>query len=296
MSAGPHIFTVDVEEYFHVSAFEPHIPRERWPTLESRLEISLSRLLDRLAHHDTLGTFFVLGSLVDAHASLIRRIADAGHEVASHGWSHTRLTRLDPESLRMELRRSREALEDLVQRPVRGFRAPSFSIVPGGEWAFDILLEEGYTYDSSLFPIRRRGYGYPSAPRVPHVISRPGGQLLELPLTTTRVGPVRLPASGGAYFRHLPYGLTRRAFREYASSGVPGMFYIHPWELDPEQPRVSCPPLTRLRHYGGIPKTEARLERLLSEFAFTSVDRIFDVHGGGSATRPASASEAGTKV
>lgn len=272
-----HVLSIDVEEYFHVSAFQPFIDREQWAGMESRLEFSVSRLLDVFAQHEVSATFFVLGCVAEDHAGIVRRIAEAGHEIASHGWSHTRLTRLDPDQFRLEARRSKEVLEDLTQQPVLGFRAPSFSVVPGGEWAFDILIEEGYTYDSSLFPIRRRGYGYPSALKVPHVLRRPAGQILELPLTVTRFAKFRVPAAGGAYFRHFPYWLTARALREHAEWGVPAMFYLHPWEIDPDQPRVKCSPLTRWRHYGGIRRVEGRLNRLLTEFEFTSVNQLFDV-------------------
>ena len=166
-------------------------------------------------------------------------------------------------------------IEDIWGRRVLGFRAPNFSIVPGAEWAFDILLEEGYRYDSSLFPIRRPDYGYPHAPPVPHLIRRPAGTLLELPLATTRWAGVRWPAAGGAYFRQLPYALTRRALRDYRDRGVAGVFYIHPWELDPEQPRLSVSWLAGIRHYRGLERARPRLDRLLAEFRFTSVARRF---------------------
>ncbi|HXQ28124.1 MAG TPA: XrtA system polysaccharide deacetylase [Gemmatimonadales bacterium] len=263
-----HHFTVDVEEYFQVSAFEPVIARSAWDRMETRVARSVTHLLELLARHGTRGTFFILGWVAERHPDVVREIAAAGHEVASHGWDHRRVTELTPGAFRDSVRRTKAALEDLTDAAVVGFRAPSFSIVPGCEWALDVLLEEGYRYDSSLFPVRRRGYGYPSGQRDPHWIMRAGGRLAELPPATLQRLGWRLPAGGGAYFRLLPYALVAAALRESGRRGVPGTFYIHPWELDPEQPRVRAPWSTRLRHYGGLGGTVARLERLLAEFQF----------------------------
>ena len=268
-----HIFTVDVEEYFQVNSFERVVARADWDRFPSRVERSVDVLLDRLARREALGTFFVLGWIADRHPRVVRRIADAGHEIASHGWWHRRVTMLTADEFREDVRSSRAVLQDVSGQPVLGYRAPSFSIVPGREWAFDVLVEEGYGYDSSLFPIRRPGYGYPGAPVHPHAIERPSGSLTEFPLTTAAWMGLRVPAAGGGYFRHFPYALTRRAFRACAAAGMPGVFYIHPWEIDPEQPRMPVPWLTRLRHYRGIARTLARLDRLLADFRFTSVAR-----------------------
>jgi polysaccharide deacetylase family protein (PEP-CTERM system associated) len=266
-----HIFSVDVEEYFQVHAFEGLVPPEKWGAYPSRLASVTDRLLEMLDRHNATGTFFVLGWVAERYAPIVRKIAAAGHEIASHGWWHRRITDMTPEEFRQDIRSSKQALEHLISQPVMGYRAPSFSLTPGHEWAFDVLLEEGYRYDSSLFPIRRSGYGYPDSPPVPHYIQRPGGVLLEFPLSTTYWRGIRLPAAGGGYFRLLPYALTRRAFREHTNAGIPGTFYIHPWELDPQQPRIARSWLTRVRHYGGLASTESRLELLLSEFSFTSV-------------------------
>jgi polysaccharide deacetylase family protein (PEP-CTERM system associated) len=269
-----HLFTVDVEEYFQVSAFAGHIERVDWERLPSRVEDSTRTILEELDGQGVFGTFFVLGWVAERNPALVRAIADAGHEVASHGFWHRRLGEMTTEEFRLDLRRSKAVLEDLTGRPVYGYRAPSFSIVPGREWAFDVLVEEGYTYDSSLFPIQRTDYGYPSAHPQPHVIRRNGGELLELPMATVSLAGLRLPAAGGAYLRLLPFNLIRRAFLEHGRDG-PGVFYLHPWELDPDQPRLSLSPLTRLRHYGGLAKTLSKVRRLLGEFSFTSIERRY---------------------
>jgi polysaccharide deacetylase family protein (PEP-CTERM system associated) len=230
-------------------------------------------LLELMARSGAYGTFFALGWVAERHPELIRRIVAAGHELGSHTWWHPRVGTLSRDQFRDEVRRSKAILEQISGTLVTGFRAPSFSIVPGTEWAFDVLLEEGYSYDSSLFPIRRPGYGYPSAPVVPHRIARTAGSLLEFPLATTSFLGLRIPAAGGGYLRQLPLGLIRRAFREFQADGKPGMFYIHPWEVDPDQPRLDVGWLTRMRHYRGLDRTLPRLESLLSEFRFTSVQR-----------------------
>ena len=284
-----HVFTVDVEDYFQVYAFEKYVDRAAWDTYPSRVDRNTGVLLDLLAKHDTIGTFFILGWVADKHPHVVRRIADAGHEIASHGWWHRKVTTLTPKEFREDAHASRAILEQVSGYPVFGYRAPSFSITPGREWAFDVLLETGYRYDSSLFPIRRMNYGYPETPPIPHIIHRPSGDLIEFPLATTRVAGRKLPAAGGGWFRQFPYGITRRCFREHDEAGIPGVFYIHPWEIDEEQPRISSPFLTRVRHYRNIPKSAARLERLLSEFRFTSIARRLATDGHRMAF-PASAS------
>lgn len=266
-----HHFTVDVEEYYHAAALEARVDRTAWDVLESRVGAGMDALLDLLDGAGATGTFFVLGWVARRHPDLVRRIADAGHEVASHGWVHRRVPSLGPEGFRAALRRSKRTLEPLSGRSVVGYRAPNFSVVPGAEWALDVLIEEGFRYDSSLFPVRRPGYGYPSAERIPHVVRRPEGTIVELPPATLRILGLDLPAGGGAYFRVLPYALVRRALRAAERRGTPATFYIHPWELDPEQPRIAVSALNRLRQYGGLERTEGRLERLLSEFRFRSV-------------------------
>ena len=198
-------------------------------------------------------------------------IANAGHEIASHGFWHQRVTDLSAAAFREDVRSSRSALEDLVGATVLGYRAPNFSIVPGLEWAFDVLIEEGYRYDSSLFPIHRRGYGYPSARRTPHVIERPAGYLAEFPLATTSFFRFPVPAAGGGYLRHFPFGVVRRAFKEATERGESATFYVHPWEIDPSQPRLPVSYVNRIRHYRGLDTALPRIERLLSEFRFDTI-------------------------
>ena len=269
-----HLLTVDVEEYFQVGAFEGVIPREQWEQWPSRAEPSIARLLDLFARHEVKATCFVLGWFAKHHPRLVRALAADGHEIASHGWSHRSLTALTRDGFRDEVRSSKALLEQIVGHAVVGFRAPNFSIVPGREWAFDVLLEEGYLYDSSLFVHRkRRNSGYPAARATVHEIARVNGRIMELPIAARGWLGIPLPASGGGYFRHLPYAITHDAFARLTRRGTPGVFYIHPWELDAGQPRVNAPLRTRLRHYTGIRRAETRLDRLLSEFAFTSVRR-----------------------
>jgi len=266
-----HHFTVDVEEHFQVSAFERYVARGEWEHHESRVERNVGVILDLLERHGARGTFFVLGWVAERHPGLVRAVATAGHEIASHGWDHRRMTDLSPDEFRDQVRRSKRLLEQLSGAPVFGYRAPSFSIVRGTEWALDVLLEEGYRYDSSLFPVRRPGYGYAAGRRDPHWIARPPGPIAEVPPATLRVAGVNLPAAGGAYFRLFPYALVAAALRDASRRGVPGTFYIHPWEVDPEQPRLPVSAPTRMRHYGGLAGTGARLERLLAEFRFSSI-------------------------
>lgn len=269
--ATSHFFTVDVEEYFQVRALEGAVSREDWASRPSRLAASIDALLEVLARHDARGTFFVLGWVAKHRPEVVTTIAAAGHEIASHGFGHERVITLDPPALRADVRESKKVLEDLIGAPVIGYRAPNFSIIPGWEWAFDVLVEEGYRYDSSLFPIRRRGYGYPGSPRVPHIIRRPAGWIAEFPLATTSFFGYPVPAAGGGYLRQFPLGVVRRAFREASRRSEPATFYIHPWEIDPEQPRLPVSPLNRIRHYRGLSTAMDRIESILGEFRFTTI-------------------------
>jgi polysaccharide deacetylase family protein (PEP-CTERM system associated) len=266
-----HFFTVDVEEYFQVKALESAVRRADWLSHTSRVARSIDVLLESLARHGAHGTFFVLGWLAKHRPEVVRSIAAAGHEIASHGFWHERVTALTPAAFRRDVRESKVALQDVTGREVLGYRAPNFSIIPGCEWAFDALIEEGYRYDSSLFPIRRRGYGYPSAARSPHLLHRAGGQLAEFPLATISIFNIPVPAAGGGYLRQFPLAVTRQAFRDANARGVPATFYIHPWEIDPEQPRLPVSTLNRIRHYRGLDGTLVRIEHLLDEFKFDTI-------------------------
>lgn len=282
-----HVFTVDLEEYFQVHAFKGYISRHEWEHLPPRAHRSSLEIADFLEHHGIRATFFTLGWVADRNPDLIRKLAERGHEIASHGWSHRRITELTREEFRQEVRDTKRLLEDLAGQEVNGYRAPSYSLVPGTEWALEILVEEGYRYDSSIFPIRRGGYGYPGAEREPHVVETPAGPIREFPLATLQFAGLTLPAAGGAYFRHLPYALVRTAFRRLGDQGVPGVFYIHSWEMDEWQPRLPVPWLTQMRHYKGVERAMERAERLVEEFRFVpfvdhpAITQTSDARDGG---------------
>jgi polysaccharide deacetylase family protein (PEP-CTERM system associated) len=272
--AGTHLFTVDVEEYFQVVALSPYAPRNRWGSFESRVEPAIDQLLDAMAARGATGTFFVVGWVAERHAGMVKRIAAAGHELASHTYDHKRITHQTRDAFRDSIRRTKQVLEDLTGTPVLGFRAPSFSIVRGTEWALDLLIEEGHSYDSSLFPVSRAGYGYSGGKRDPYWIDRPAGRIAEIPPATLQVLGKTIPAAGGAYFRILPPQLVHSALRSATARGVPGTFYIHPWEWDPGQPLLDVPMLTRVRHYCGQRNVFGRIERLLESFTFASIASV----------------------
>ena len=269
----PDHFTIDVEEYFHPTALAHYFPFDCWDALPRRSPAVISRLLGFLEGRSAKATFFILGWLAEREPGMVRDIARAGHEVASHGYAHRLVGQIGPDGFRDSLRRSKAVLEDLAGASVLGYRAPSFSIVPGLEWAFDVLLEEGYEYDASLFPITQHPtYGYPAAEPDPHWIERPGGRLAEFPATTARLVGLRLPASGGAYFRLLPLALVEAGIRQAHARHAPAMFYIHPWELDDWLPAVAAPRLQRLRTFGRLGSPWRRLERLFAGAQFRRVD------------------------
>ena len=261
--------TIDVEDYFHVSVFDGIVPRQQWDRLESRVCANTDRLLDIFAERSVRATFFVLGWVAERHPALVRRIVAGGHEVASHGYGHRLVYDQTRRTFRDDVRRAKATLESAAGTPVYGYRAPSYSITPRSLWALDILIEEGHTYDSSIFPIRHDRYGIPVSPRHPYVVDRQAGTLIEAPASTTRVGPLNLPVAGGGYFRILPYGWTRWGIaRVNDRERRPAIFYLHPWEIDPEQPRLKAGMLGRFRHYRNLEGTERRLRRLLSDFRF----------------------------
>jgi polysaccharide deacetylase family protein (PEP-CTERM system associated) len=268
--------TVDVEDYFQVSAFEAQVDRASWDELPCRVERNVERLLGMLERHGCHATFFTLGWVAQRYPELVRRVADAGHEVASHGYDHRRASDQRPHEFLDDITRAKRLLEDITGRAVHGYRAPSFSISTRNLWAFDCIARAGYRYSSSVYPVRHDHYGMPDSPRFPYGV---GNGLVEVPLTTTRMFGVNLPAAGGGYFRLAPYALTRWAIeRVNRLDRRPAIFYLHPWELDPEQPRVSGAPLrSRIRHYLNLRKTEPRLERLIGDFRWDRVDRAFEL-------------------
>jgi polysaccharide deacetylase family protein (PEP-CTERM system associated) len=263
-------FTVDVEDYYQVSAFEKHIHRDHWDHWESRVEANTRRMLQLLDRHEVNATFFVLGWVAERYPRLVREIHDRGHEVGSHGYWHRLVYELSPAEFREDLRRSRNALEDAVGAPVTAHRAASFSITSQSLWALEILVEEGFSVDSSIFPIHHDRYGIPRAEPRLHRLPTPAGELWEFPPSVARMARVNLPVSGGGYFRLFPllwthYCLRRINHRERQ----PFMFYVHPWEIDPHQPRVPAQSrLSRFRHYVGLAKNEGKLDRLLGGFRF----------------------------
>lgn len=267
--------SIDVEDYFHVSVFDGIVPRSQWERMESRVCRNTERLLDIFAEYKVRSTFFVLGWVAERHPELVRRIAGAGHEVASHGYAHRLIYDQTLPAFREDVRRAKTLLEDTSGLKVVGYRAPSYSITPRSLWALDVLLEEGYQYDSSIFPIRHDRYGIPVSGRKPYPIERTKGALIEVPGSTTRVGPLNLPVAGGGYFRILPYWWTRWGIaRVNAREQRSAIFYLHPWEIDPEQPRLKVGRLSRFRHYRNLEDTESRLRQLLTDFTFDALDRI----------------------
>jgi polysaccharide deacetylase family protein (PEP-CTERM system associated) len=287
MSAAPpdtppvlNAFTIDVEDYFHVYGFADVIPRASWEGLTSRVEANTERILERLAARRAFGTFFVLGWVARRHPGLVRRIAAAGHEIASHGMDHALVYHQTPEVFRRETRDSKALLEDVLQAPVLGYRASTYSIIPRSLWALDILAEEGFAYDSSIFPIRHDRYGIPHSPRWPYRIRCAGGRsLVEFPLSTYKVLGYHLPVSGGGYFRIFPYGLTSFALSRVNAYHRPFIFYLHPWEIDPEQPRVEgAGRVQTWRHRFNLDRCEDRLVRLLDRFPFGTVRDVLARH------------------
>lgn len=261
--------TVDVEDYFQVSAFEPVIGRHTWDGYERRVAANTTRLLELFGAAGVRATFFVLGWVAEREPALLRAIAAAGHELASHGHAHRLVYEQSPEAFREDLHRARLAIEQAAGVHVRGYRAPSFSVTARSRWALDVLVEEGYAYDASIYPIRHDRYGWPEALRHPHVIRARAGALIEAPGTTVRLGPVSMPAAGGGYFRLFPYWWTRWAIaRVNGRDRQPAIVYVHPWEIDPGQPRVAASRASRFRHYVNLDRTEHRLGRLLRDFRF----------------------------
>ena len=268
--SATNALTVDVEDYFHVAALAPNIHRDSWASRESRVVGNTQKLLAIFEQFDVRGTFFVLGWVAERHPQLVRDIAARGHEIACHGYSHRLVYEQSPEEFYTETLRAKNLLEEITGSAVVGYRAASYSIVRESLWALDILVELGFAYDSSIFPVRHDRYGIPNAERVPHRLATLNGKsIVEWPLATARILGCRLPVAGGGYFRLLPYWLSRWGLASINRRELqPFIFYLHPWEIDPEQPRVSASWLSRFRHYTNLGKCEERLRRLLGEFRF----------------------------
>ena len=276
---GPlNAFTVDVEDFFQVSAFEGVIDRADWDTFERRVERNTRRLLELLDRFGVRSTMFVLGWVAEKSPELVREIHRGGHELAIHGYDHRRVTELTPDEFRRDVRAAKELLEEIAGVEVVGYRAPTYSIVRETMWATQILLEEGFRYDSSIFPIRHDRYGIPDAPRFPWVIaSHNGSSLVEFPISTVRLLGMNLPFVGGGYLRLLPPGYIRWGMRRLnRRERRPAIVYVHPWEIDPEQPRQPVGWLTRIRHYANLGRTEARLTDLLERFRFGTVREVLE--------------------
>lgn len=267
--------SIDVEDWFQVGAFEGVISRDSWESQPSRIERNCELILEMLADSGASATFFTLGWVAERHGCLMRRIVEAGHELASHGWDHRRVFALGPAAFAEDLARSRAALEQASGQAIRGYRAPSFSIDQRTPWAYDVLAEQGYAYSSSVAPIRHDHYGWRAAPRFAFR-PLPGAGLIEIPVTTLQVGGHRMAAGGGGFFRVLPYVFSRWALRRVNQREQrPAVFYFHPWEIDPHQPRVEQAPLrSRARHYTNLEAMAGKLRLLLEEFRWGRMDQV----------------------
>ena len=263
--------TIDVEDYYHVSGFEPYIDREQWDAYESRVGTSTDRLLDLLAAADVRATFFVLGWVAERQPSLVRAIRAAGHEIGCHSYAHRLIYEMTPSEFRADLRLSLDILQDTLGESVTAYRAPSFSVTRESTWALDILVEEGITLDSSIYPTHHDRYGIPGTPLEPHRINRAAGPLWEFPPPVWNVCGYPVPVGGGGYFRLYPYALTRLGLSRINAAGRPFAAYLHPWELDPDQPRIDASLGRRFRHYVNLGKTEGRLNRMIADFPLGTI-------------------------
>jgi polysaccharide deacetylase family protein (PEP-CTERM system associated) len=292
--------TIDIEDYFQVSAFERCVSRDCWDRYSLRVEDNTKRILDILDEYQIHGTFFILGWIAEKCPSLVKNISIKGHEIASHGFGHQRIYNQTRTEFRDDIRKSKAILEEITGGKIYGYRAPSYSISMDTLWAYDELLEAGYLYDSSVFPIQHDLYGIPNWPRFPftieksldgtwmpkealsthlnaNIFSRHSDKIVEFPITTFSMGGKNIPIAGGGYFRLFPYPFTRWGLRRInRGEGCPFVFYLHPWELDPNQPRINgASPKSRFRHYLNLQKTESRLKRLLNDFSFASINEVF---------------------
>lgn len=272
--------TIDVEDYFQVAALAEAVQRDDWSSMEYRVEANTDRLLAMFADRDIKATFFTLGWVAERSPELVRRIRDGGHEIASHGYSHQLIYTQTPDVFRDETRRSKQILEDITGAPVTGYRAASYSITAKSRWALDILAEEGFTWDSSIFPVHHDRYGMPGTPRWPHRLKTDEGhELAEFPLSTLKFPGYTLPIAGGGYFRLFPYWFSQWGLGQINRQGQPFVFYLHPWEVDPGQPRLDVKWFSRFRHYNNLDVCQARLDRLINHFSFTTMSEVLVQQG-----------------
>ena len=267
-----NVLTIDVEDYFHVSAFSKSIDRNNWESIEPRVTSNVHRLLDLFDEHNVKATHFVLGWVAERYPDLIKEIDRRGHEVASHGYSHQLVYNQAPQVFENEARDSKNLIEDIIGKPVNGYRAASYSITRQSLWALDILADLGFLYDSSIFPVVHDRYGIKGSPEYPHILETPAKQrLVEFPLSTYRLFGQSIPVAGGGYFRLYPYWLSRFFYHSINKSSAPFVFYLHPWEIDPDQPRIKASLLSEFRHYNNLDKCQKRLSSLLIDFKFTTM-------------------------
>jgi len=275
MSAIENALTIDVEDYFQVAALAEAVRREDWHSMEYRVEANTQRILSLLDRHKARATFFTLGWVAEKSPELVRLIRKEGHEIASHGYSHQLIYNQTPEVFREETRRSKAVLENITGEPITGYRAASYSITNESRWALDILAEEGFAWDSSIFPVHHDRYGMPGTPRWPHTLTTDKGyKLAEFPLSTLKLPGYTLPIAGGGYFRLFPYWFSRWALGSINRQGQPFVFYLHPWEVDPGQPRLDVKWFSRFRHYNNLDVCEHRLDQLLGHFRFTAMGDV----------------------
>lgn len=268
-----NILTIDVEDYFHVAALAKSISVSDWDNIASRVESNTQSLLTIFSSLGVKATFFVLGWVAERYPRLIKEIDAAGHEVASHGYSHQLIYNQTPTVFREETLKSKAILENIIGKPVKGYRAASYSITKKSLWALDVLADAGFVYDSSIFPVRHDNYGIPGSPTEPHIKDTPNGnKLIEFPLSTYRLLGQAIPVAGGGYFRLYPYWLSRFFYNSINKNNKPFVFYLHPWEIDPGQPRVKASWFSEFRHYNNLDKCEKRLSRLLNDFDFITMD------------------------
>lgn len=280
MNTITNALTVDVEDYFQVAALAEAVDRNDWPVMEYRVEDNTDRLLTLFDRHNTRATFFVLGWVAEQSPALVRRIQKAGHEIASHGYSHQLIYTQTPDVFREETRKSKRILEDITGEAVTGYRAASYSITDQSRWALDILCEEGFTWDSSIFPVHHDRYGMPGTPRWPHRLTTDAGrELAEFPLSTLKLPGYTLPIAGGGYFRLFPYWFSQWGLGAINRQGESFVFYLHPWEIDPGQPRLDVKWFSRFRHYNNLEVCEERLTKLLKQFRFTTMSDVLRQQG-----------------